>query len=514
MTATNLTGNPTGYPLGLTYEEYNGLLQLGFLAQALGPYHNTTMAETVNLLLAPNCPVNVTALLGPVLQQGGMAYGPMLALQALSLVLKEVPHNNVSFKNVVAYIIMTAVSAAFFLARLYSRKFVTKKIRPEDWAMIPAVIVSILLGGCFALGSDERVGKGTLHQWDLTFDEFKRYLQWLWGCEILYPVALFLIRNSLLIFYWSLVPPRSSAVRTHLVFRNAVIAFFFVNVACVGVSLGTIIFQCKPIDYWNDPIFAKCIDRSASFIAGGVLIVVTDVMVLLLPIPIIWKLKLPVRSRLGVIGIFSLGLFACIASINRIILASEVTGSNDGDVTYTNAINGSGVWSLLEVNIGIIASCVPAIKALFINSSERVGTNRSRTNQSGRSGRSGRSGGGGGGTVESGKAGSGKREVVGKNGEVELTVTTSVTVTKTDIEATVIEDDDDPQYTHYSRPFRGGESTYGHDYEITYVGSDSDCKSLKTSEHSPSEYAYRPESRSDPRWNPRLDSIQRAPSFI
>ncbi|EPS41737.1 hypothetical protein H072_4340 [Dactylellina haptotyla CBS 200.50] len=514
MSATNGTGSPTGYPLGLSYADYNGLLQLGFLAQALGPYHNTTMAETVDLLLAPNSPVNVTALLGPVLQQGGMAYGPVIALQALKLVLKEVPHDNVSFKNVVAYIIMTAVSVAFVLVRFYSRKFVTKKIRPEDWAMIPAVIVSVLLGGCFALGSDERVGKGTLHQWDLTFDEFKRYLQWLFGCEIFYPVALFLIRNSLLIFYWSLVPPRSSAVRAHLVFRNAVIAFFFVNIACVSVSLGTIIFQCTPIDYWNDPIFAKCIDRSASFIAGGVLIVVTDVMVLLLPIPIIWKLKLPIRSRLGVIGIFSLGLFACIASVNRIILASEVTGSDNGDITYTNAINGSGTWSLLEVNIGIIASCVPAIKALFINSPERTGTNRSRTNQSGRSGRSGRSGGG---TVESGKGGTGKREVIGKDGAVELTVTTSVTVTsntKTDIEATIIEDDDDPQYTHYSRPFRGEDGTYGHDYEITYVGSDSDSKSLKTSEHSPSEYAYRPESRSDPRWNPRLDSIQRAPSFI
>ncbi|KAF3172517.1 hypothetical protein TWF225_005183 [Orbilia oligospora] len=506
MNAANRTGNPTGYPLGLSETDYNGLLQLGFLAQALGPYHNTTMAETVDLLLAKGSPVNVTELLGPVLAQGGMAFGPVLALQALSLVLKEVPHDSVSFKNVTTYIVMTAVSVAFVLVRLYSRQFVTKKIRPEDWAMIPAIIVSVLLGGCFALGSDERVGKGTLHQWDLTYNEFKGYLQWLWGCELLYPIALFLVRNSLLIFYWSLVPSRSSAVRAHLIFRNAVIVFFFVNLACVSVSLGTIIFQCKPIAYWNDPIGAECIDRSASFIAGGILIIITDVMTLLLPVPIIWKLKLPVRSRLGVIGIFSLGLFACIASINRIILASEVTNSTNGDVTYTNAINGSGTWSLLEVNIGIIASCVPAIKALFVNSSDRSGTNRSRTNQSGRSGRSAE------GTAGSGKGG--KREVIGKDGAVELTVTTSVSVTtntKTDLEATIIEDDDDPQFTHYSRPFRS-DGNYGHDYEITYIGSDSDSKSLKTSEHSPSE--YRPESRSDPRWNPRLDSIQRAPSFI
>ncbi|KAJ6256807.1 LOW QUALITY PROTEIN: hypothetical protein Dda_8675 [Drechslerella dactyloides] len=517
MSAANRTGNPTGFPLGLSESDYNDLLRLGFLAQALGPYHNTTMAQTVDLLLAPNSPVNLTTLLGPVLAaSGGAPFGPGLALQALKLVLEQVPHDNVSFQNVTTYITMTAVSVAFVIVRLYSRHFVTKKIRPEDWAMIPAIIVSVLLGAAFALGSDERVGKGTLHQWDLSYNEFKMYLLWLWLCEILYPVALFLVRNSLLIFYWSLVPPRSSAVKAHLMFRNAVIAFFFVNIACVSVSLGTIIFQCKPIAYWNDPIGAKCIDRSASFIAGGILIIITDVIVLLLPVPVIWKLKLPLRSRLGVIGIFSLGLFACIASVNRIILASEVTNSTNGDVTYTNAKNLSGTWSLLEVNIGIIASCVPAIKALFVHGSERSGmTNRSRTNQSGRSGRSG------GNTVESAKAkiASGKREVIGKDGSVELTVTTSVTVTSNtktdlDLEATIIEDDDDPQFTHYSRPFRPSEGNYGHDYEITYVDSDNDSRSLRASENSPSEYTYRPESRSDTRWNPRLDSVQKPPSFI
>lgn len=136
----NRTGNPTGYPLGLSEVDYNGLLQLGFLAQALGPYHNTTMEQTVDLMLSPNSTVNVTELLGPVLAQGGMDYGPSVALMALKMVLAEVPHDNVSFQNVTAYIVMTAVSVAFVLVRFYSRMFVTKKIRPEDWAMLPAIV--------------------------------------------------------------------------------------------------------------------------------------------------------------------------------------------------------------------------------------------------------------------------------------------------------------------------------------------------------------------------------------
>lgn len=154
-----------------------------------------------------------------------------------------------------------------------------------------------------------------------------------------------------------------------------------------------------------------------------------------LPIPIIWQLNLPTRSKLGVIGIFSLGLFACVASVNRIILAKEVTDSGAGDITYVNATNGSGIWSLLEVDIAIIASCVPAIKAMFV-ASERNGTQKSRTERSGRSART---------DEESGKLPNGKRAVIRKDGAVELTVTTSVTVTtnaKDDV-CTVIETDEE-----------------------------------------------------------------------
>lgn len=67
-------------------------------------------------------------------------------------------------------------------------------------------------------------------------------------------------------------------------------------------------------------------------------------------------------------------------------------------------------------------------------------------------------------------------------------------------------------FVHYSRPFRA-DSEYGHDYDISYGGSDSDSKSSRTLEHSPSE--YHPENHTDHRWTVRNDSIRhKAPSFI
>jgi hypothetical protein len=101
------------------------------------------------------------------------------------------------------------------------------------------------------------------------------------------------------------------------------------------------------------------------------------------------------------------------------------------------------MWSLLEVDVAIIASCVPAIKAMFVTNDKRGGTTRGTgANPSARSARSGRSANN---DLESGKLSNGKREVVGKDGSVELTVTTSVSVTNIakDDASTLMETDEE-----------------------------------------------------------------------
>lgn len=135
-------------------------------------------------------------------------------------------------------------------------------------------------------------------------------LQWLFINEIVYPVALFLVRNSLLIFYWCLTPSSSH------IFRRIVILFFFINFTCMAVSLGTIIWQCNPIDWWNHPLTAKCVDRDATFLAGSILIVLTDVFTLLLPIPLVMSLKLARKEKLMVIGMF-LPRFPCMHLLHQ-----------------------------------------------------------------------------------------------------------------------------------------------------------------------------------------------------
>lgn len=68
------------------------------------------------------------------------------------------------------------------------------------------------------------------------------------------------------------------------------------------------IFQCTPIARaWDMSIPGTCIDIKASFIGNAVPNVVTDILMLCLPVRVVWGLHASLTHRLSVIAIFMLG---------------------------------------------------------------------------------------------------------------------------------------------------------------------------------------------------------------
>lgn len=68
---------------------------------------------------------------------------------------------------------------------------------------------------------------------------------------------------------------------------------------------------CRPLkDYWetfqyNPP---NCIDQNASTFSFSITNLVTDLMVLVLPMRVLWMLQLPIRERLILIALMNIGL--------------------------------------------------------------------------------------------------------------------------------------------------------------------------------------------------------------
>jgi hypothetical protein len=80
----------------------------------------------------------------------------------------------------------------------------------------------------------------------------------------------------------------------------------------IGSNAGiffTSIFACTPIaGGWDITILdAKCINRSALFQSTAALGVVTDVLIILIPIPMVFKLRISRARKAGLFFMFTIG---------------------------------------------------------------------------------------------------------------------------------------------------------------------------------------------------------------
>ena len=69
------------------------------------------------------------------------------------------------------------------------------------------------------------------------------------------------------------------------------------------------IFQCMPIRLaWQKDLgHGKCVDLAALVVSTGVLNMLTDIIILIIPMPIVWSLKISNRQKVAVSAIFLLG---------------------------------------------------------------------------------------------------------------------------------------------------------------------------------------------------------------
>jgi len=84
-----------------------------------------------------------------------------------------------------------------------------------------------------------------------------------------------------------------------------VIAYFWAIIICV-------LLICRPISYYwaqfqNPEMEGHCFNDAQYYLGIGVANMVIDIFVLVYPIPIIWKLQLDARKKVGVVGILMLG---------------------------------------------------------------------------------------------------------------------------------------------------------------------------------------------------------------
>lgn len=86
----------------------------------------------------------------------------------------------------------------------------------------------------------------------------------------------------------------------------------------------------------------------------AVIHIITDFLLAILPIPLVWNIQKDILTRLSLVVVLSLGILAAIAGIIRQLNVAPL----DEHDTYS-------IWNFNELHIGIIAASLPAFRLLF-----------------------------------------------------------------------------------------------------------------------------------------------------
>lgn len=184
-----------------------------------------------------------------------------------------------------------------------------------------------------------------------------------------YILGLCFVKLSILFFYRAIASQRT--------FRR------FVNATIIFISLYTFsaiiasAFQCEnPSDSWStagylaqfdrDPKTkrpkVKCYDPVRLWIFSATVNLLSDVVILLLPIPALLSLRVPMSRRLALIGIFSVGIMAIVASSVRMWVMMLWAESPVNSARFGSDLL---LWGQVETNSGIISASVPFLRPLF-----------------------------------------------------------------------------------------------------------------------------------------------------
>jgi len=197
------------------------------------------------------------------------------------------------------------------------------------------------------IGIYDEIGKNLSKEQIARFEFGSKCLLMGWN---FYVTLIWCLKGSMLCFYNRM----TLGLRQQIFVKWTGVACVF---AFAGV-MGSIWGHCVPVQRnWQVYPYPgdECTLAVANYITLVVLNVITDVAIVAIPMPLLWKVKLPLGRKIAIGILLCSGVFIIVASLLRCVLSLQ----------SIQGINVSTIWAIRETFVGIIAVNAAAIKPLF-----------------------------------------------------------------------------------------------------------------------------------------------------
>ncbi|MCJ1284086.1 hypothetical protein MMC26_003417 [Xylographa opegraphella] len=246
----------------------------------------------------------------------------------------------------------------FVLSRFVSRHVCKTATGLDDIFILPALLFCLAI--CvLAIVMVEFCGVGR-HESVLAVLDPVRITNWaksLVAVECIYCTAVVFPKLSILGFYlriFTTKPYRIVAwILSGLMLANLFAAIIVSLTACIPLAA-----RWDPSAYPN----AVCINVMNYWRWISFANMFTDVAMLILPLPAVWKLHASRNTKFGLTLVFLTGSLGLVSSIVRFAIFFGTNGFVDGTWSSTILM----IWTLVEPGIYLIAACLPSLRPLVL----------------------------------------------------------------------------------------------------------------------------------------------------
>ncbi|KAF4581023.1 integral membrane protein [Ophiocordyceps camponoti-floridani] len=243
--------------------------------------------------------------------------------------------------------------------RTYVKACMARRLASEDWFILLAmttfaVSISIAMRGATfgAFGQSRSTAASP--------QRAVASLEGIYFCELLYAPTTLAVRTSICLFLLKIV-----RLKVHKRFIYGLLVV--VSAAAAAYWLITLL-QCFPPSFFWDQARpdskGRCIDPEVLLLAGyiyGSISALSDVVVGTLPILILWQTRLDLRTKLAVVGLLGMSIFASVAVIIRMTTLSSIATQSQ---QFFRLTMNTALWSIIEPAVGIVAASLPTLRPL------------------------------------------------------------------------------------------------------------------------------------------------------
>ncbi|KAM0250028.1 hypothetical protein ACHAQJ_008797 [Trichoderma viride] len=262
------------------------------------------------------------------------------------------PNDNDSRLVYIPAAIFVVICPIVVALRVWARLRRGGKMGADDWTAIVALVFTLLTSGFLVACCHYGMGRHFIY---IEPHNQVETLKYLYMSQVTYKVAINLTKCSILLLYLRLF----EIVRWIRWSCRGLLACAIIY--CISSMIATI-FQCHPVTKAFDKALpGTCIDLAKFWYANAGFSIATDVIILLLPMPLVYQLEVPRAQKVALMAVFAIGIFVVITSCLRVTTLDIFATSPDNTYDIANVM-----WTIIEPNVAIICACLPTLRQLVV----------------------------------------------------------------------------------------------------------------------------------------------------